>query len=108
MHSRRQFIRSAAIATGAVFLARCNKGVNLRDVYRDVNRVTGSPSGWGMVPDILARIRAPQFPDRDFNITQYGAVGDGRTDCSVAFMQAIAACNAVGGGRVVVPAGRVP
>jgi polygalacturonase len=59
-----------------------------------------------MVPSILARIRAPVFPARDFPITRYGAVGDGTTDCTTAFRRAIEACSAAGGGRVVVPAGR--
>jgi polygalacturonase len=52
---------------------------------------------------ILARIKAPVFPARDFAITDYGAVAG--TDCSAAIRKAIEACNAAGGGRVVVPAG---
>jgi polygalacturonase len=59
-----------------------------------------------MVPGILARIKAPTFPSRTFDVTKYGAVGDGRTDCTAAFRSAIAACNGAGGGRVLVPAGR--
>jgi len=60
--------------------------------------------GWDAVPGILTRIKAPQFPARDFPITQYGAVAGG-ADCTAAIAQAIAAANAAGGGRVVVPAG---
>ncbi len=45
------------------------------------------------------------FPDRDFVVTNYGAVGDGVTDCNPAFKKAIAACTKAGGGRVVVPKG---
>jgi unsaturated rhamnogalacturonyl hydrolase len=52
---------------------------------------------------ILARIKAPQFPDRDFVITAYGATSD--ADCTDAIRKAIAACHEAGGGRVVVPAG---
>ncbi len=63
------------------------------------------PAGWAQVPGILARIRAPVFPAHDFVITNYGAVADGRTDCTVAMGKAIAACNKAGGGRVVIPAG---
>lgn len=61
--------------------------------------------GWNQVPAILARIRPPQFPAREFWITQYGAVGDGITDCTQAFAQAISDCSACGGGMVIVPAG---
>ncbi len=36
---------------------------------------------------------------------EHGAAGDGKTDCTEAFRKAIAAANAAGGGRVVVPEG---
>jgi polygalacturonase len=61
--------------------------------------------GWEQVPEILGKIKAPQFPDKDFTITDFGAVADGKTNCSDAFKKAIAAANEAGGGRVVVPAG---
>ena len=65
-----------------------------------------TPAGWADVDAILARIVAPVFPDRAFDITKFGAVGDGVRDCTSAFRDAIAACAAAGGGRVIVPAGR--
>jgi polygalacturonase len=61
---------------------------------------------WSRLPALLQQIKAPTFPKHDFDITKYGAAGDGTTDCSKAFAAAIAACNQAGGGRVVVPAGR--
>ena len=64
-------------------------------------------AGWDQVPKILARISAPKIPDRDFDIVQFGAVADGKTDASPALTQAIAACAKAGGGRVVVPAGEI-
>jgi unsaturated rhamnogalacturonyl hydrolase len=67
-------------------------------------RLPEAATGWDAVPGILARIKAPQFPARDFPITQYGAVAGG-ADCTAAIAQAIAAAHAAGGGRVVVPAG---
>jgi polygalacturonase len=64
-----------------------------------------SPGDWAQMTNILACIVPPTFPAQDFAITNYGAVGNGTTDCTAAFANAIAACNAAGGGRVVVPAG---
>jgi polygalacturonase len=58
------------------------------------------------VDAIASGITGPRFPDREFDITKYGAVGDGVTSCTQAIHKAMAACSAAGGGRVVVPAGR--
>ena len=60
---------------------------------------------WERLPGIVQGIRAPTFPDRDFPVTAFGAVADGRTDASAAFRAAIEACHRGGGGRVVVPPG---
>ncbi|MEV0290768.1 glycoside hydrolase family 28 protein [Kribbella sp. NPDC050820] len=54
---------------------------------------------------ILCRILPPSFPDRWFDITTFGAVGDDATDCTAAIRAAIEACHRSGGGHVVVPAG---
>ena len=54
---------------------------------------------------ILARIRAPQFPSRVFDITRYGARADAKTLATKAIADAIAACAKAGGGTVRVPAG---
>ena len=47
----------------------------------------------------------PTFPDRDFKITDFGALPDGHTLNTAAFQKAIQTCSAAGGGRVLVPAG---
>jgi polygalacturonase len=65
----------------------------------------GSVMGWNAVPSILARIRPPKFPARDFPITDFGARAGGDFDNTEAIRKAIEACNRAGGGRVVVPAG---
>lgn len=66
---------------------------------------SAADDAWAQVPEILRRIKPPVFPERDFDITRFGAVANGLTDCTQAFRQAIARCNEAGGGRVVVPAG---
>ncbi|HEY4612015.1 MAG TPA: hypothetical protein VII11_03445, partial [Bacteroidota bacterium] len=37
---------------------------------------------WAQLPALLKRISPPVFPDRKFVITDFGAVGDGTTDCT--------------------------
>jgi polygalacturonase len=61
---------------------------------------------WEILPKILEQIREPEFPKRDFRLTDFGAVDDAKTDCSPALKKAITACSEAGGGRVVVPSGR--
>ncbi len=65
--------------------------------------LAGDP--WAEAASIVSRIVPPVFPPRDFSIARYGAVGDGAADCSPAIREAISACAAAGGGRVVVPPG---
>jgi unsaturated rhamnogalacturonyl hydrolase len=60
---------------------------------------------WQTATEIVARIKAPTFPARDFVITEFGAVAGGERDNTAAIRRAIEACTAAGGGRVVVPAG---
>ena len=63
------------------------------------------PDPWERLPAILAGIRAPVFPDRDFPVTDFGARPDDGRDATAAFRAAIEACARAGGGRVVVPPG---
>lgn len=57
-------------------------------------------------PFEMPEVTPPTFPDRIFDIRDFGAVGDGTTKATESITKAIAACAEAGGGRVVVPAGR--
>lgn len=104
MLTRRDFLRTAAVSGAALLLPGCGPRLGGR-LPESADAFHGAP-GWERVPEILARIRPPSFPARDFRLPDYGGVGDGRTDNTEAFRRAIEACHRAGGGRVVVPAGR--
>lgn len=64
-----------------------------------------APDPFRQAQQIVAQTTVPTFPDRQFDIADFGAVGDGETDCTAAFQKAIAACAKAGGGRVVARKG---
>ena len=70
--------------------------------------VAPAPSGAAKV-DVTAAANVkpalPVIPDRTFNLLDYGGVGDGKTMNTDAFHKAVAAVEAAGGGRLVVPKG---
>ena len=61
---------------------------------------------WVRAEQIRQQVRPPQFPDRSFDVRDFGAKADGQYDNSKAFAAAIAACHKSGGGRVLVAQGR--
>jgi polygalacturonase len=79
--TRRTFVINAAGAAGAGYLAAQSKALDWQ----------------AQAAAILARIKPPQFPNREFEITKYGV--------SNPIAKAIDACSAAGGGRVVIPRG---
>ena len=103
--SRRAFLRAMAAGAGGALVTPHLLGALEWDRRARILRDGVEPDGWDRVPGILARIVAPTFRARDVVITSYGAKADGQTDCTSAIRQAILACNAEGGGRVVVPSG---
>ena len=53
----------------------------------------------------LPTVKQTSFKKDSFNIVKYGAISNGQTLNTIAITKAIAACNANGGGVVVVPFG---
>jgi len=51
------------------------------------------------LPFEMPKIRLPEFPEQRFDIRDFGATGDGQTLNTVAFEQAISACEAAGGAK---------
>jgi polygalacturonase len=79
----------------------CNRG----NTPTSITGEAASADAWENAAAILEEIVPPTFPDKDFSILAYGAVGDAKADNTAAIRKAIEACSAAGGGRVVVPAG---
>jgi polygalacturonase len=93
---RREFISTAltaAVGTALFPMIGC----------ADPSSMSADP--WLYVKTLKQQFQPPRFADRDFPITDFGAMGDKKTDCTDAINQAIKACSEAGGGRVVVPAG---
>jgi polygalacturonase len=107
MTTRRDFLKTFVMGGAAALVSErlLTGGTALGNVVPSLWSNYSADDAWGQVPAILQRIKPPVFPQRDFDITRFGAVGDGKTDCTEAFRRAINACTKAGGGRVVVPAG---
>ena len=102
MSDRREFLKT--LGAGAALLSPIGASACRPAVH--VGSAPTTAKAWDLVPGILSRIVPPRFPDRDFDITRYGARAGAAFDNSDAIRRAVDACGAAGGGRVVVPADR--
>jgi polygalacturonase len=98
--TRRQFVQGTALLGGTLASSRLLSALAISFPGKSF-----AADPWSELPAILARIKPPSFPDRDFDVTRFGAIGDNKTDCTEAFQKAIAACHAAKGGRVLIPTG---
>ena len=57
------------------------------------------------LPIEIEHVQDVKFPATSVNIAQFGAVPDGKTECTEAFAAAIAELSSKGGGHVIVPRG---
>ena len=51
------------------------------------------------------QVMLPEIPEKEYKITEYGAVSNGKISNTKAFAAAIEAASQAGGGTVVIPAG---
>ena len=103
--TRREFIKGTALLGGTLASSRLLSALAVPFPRKSFAGYVPAADPWAELPAILARIKPPSFPDREFDVTKFGAIGDNKADCTEAFQKAIAACHAGKGGRVLVPAG---
>ncbi|MGN6751012.1 MAG: glycoside hydrolase family 28 protein [Intrasporangium sp.] len=96
--SRRTFLRWAGAAGAAAAFAPTLAPSAFASPFPP-----GNP--WARAEYINAKVRRPHFPNRWFDVRDFGAVADGTTLATEAFARAIRACHDAGGGHVVVPSG---
>lgn len=65
-----------------------------------------SKKAWEKMRLILDDLRSPVFPNKTYNILDYGAVANGIFDNTISINNAIKTCSKNGGGNVVVPSGK--
>ena len=62
-------------------------------------------AAWDEAYRIVKSLKDPQFKDKVYNVTEFGAVGDGVTNNTKAIKAAIDKCSSDGGGKVLITGG---
>ncbi|MFC2123677.1 glycoside hydrolase family 28 protein [Bacteroidota bacterium] len=88
------------IAISTVFLLSCTKQPKVEKMSIPVSNVD-----WSLADSIDKAVHLPEIPDRDYNIIDFGATGDGETDCTIAIQSTLDKASSEGGGRIVIPVG---
>ena len=93
-------MKKLTIALLAAVLAACTSTAKFQHTtQKELNALIQTASF--AMPEVVL----PSFPDRTFSVLDYGADPTGANLSTNAFQQAIDACNAAGGGTVIIPAG---
>lgn len=87
-------IRITLLLTIVLILVSCNQ---------QEHSITNE--AWSKVPQILDEISAPVFPDREYNVIDFGAVPNREMNSRKAIQAAVDTCSSNGGGKVIVPNG---
>ena len=95
--SRRQFLMGSAGGLASISLVSLQGCVSTSS--SDYHKA------WTKAEQIRRDTLAPQIPNRQFDLADFGAHGDGKTLATQAFAQAISHCHQAGGGRIIVKAG---
>lgn len=74
--------------------------INIDDTALSLPQMPNLSTAYTVIPQ-----RKPANPTNFYNITSYGAVSGGSTDCTTAIQNALNAASSAGGGTVFVPAG---
>ena len=72
---------------------------------KKINSVTEADP-WKRMESIIKSIPETHFPDKTYNVKDFGAIADAKTSNTLAFEKAIKACASNGGGKVLVPNGK--
>lgn len=97
--------RQALTLGSAAFVGAVTLPAGKTSAFGAVDRGPMPVTPWQEAERIAKSVKRPRIPQRSRSVTEFGAVGDGTTDCTQAFKNGIATLAAKGGGRLIVPAG---
>ena len=95
---RHHFLQFTLLLLIAAVLGACSSPEYQTTKQRDINRLTKAASFK------MPKVKVPSFPNRAFNVLDFGADPTGMALSTEAIQAAIDKCNAAGGGTVVIPA----
>lgn len=73
---------------------------------KNANNEVVEKGPWLEMKQIVDNLKEPTFPNKNFNVADFGAVSDGVFDNTEAFQKAIKECADKGGGKVIIPSGK--